>query len=204
MIQYQFGNQHSLPPKRFYETTQVHSNKYIYIKEESPKSIAEVKCDAMISTEPCTLLIKTADCLPIFAFNDFEISAIHAGWRGLKDHIVKETLSAFKTPPHTIVIGPHIRTCCFEVDQDCAETILHSINTALDNALTSTVPLANNKYKLNLETILRYQLASIWNGTVLSIPDCTCCNPIYASYRRNKTTQRNYSWITKSTPTAAR
>lgn len=206
MIEYQFGTQHSSPPANFYQVTQIHSNKNIYINHHSQQSVAETKCDAMISAASCTLLIKTADCLPILAFNDSEIAAIHAGWRGLKDHIVTETLSGFKTPPHTIVIGPHIRECCFEVHQDCATMILDSLGKTLDAGITTNIvsPLNENKYRLDLEGILRFQLRNIWDGKIVSIPDCTCCNENYASYRRDRTNLRNYSWITKKGPTARR
>ena len=39
------------------------------------------------------LKIKTADCLPIFFYNEspFIIGVVHAGWMGLKRGIIKET-----------------------------------------------------------------------------------------------------------------
>lgn len=48
---------------------------------------------------PCAIL--TADCLPILLCNrsGTEIAAIHAGWRGLLEGIIKATVKQCQSPP---------------------------------------------------------------------------------------------------------
>lgn len=71
----------------------------------------------------CAIL--TADCLPILiAANDgSEIAAIHAGWRGLAQGIITNTLANFATPASQLTawIGPAISATAYEVGADVRE-----------------------------------------------------------------------------------
>src|SRR3989338_1723234 len=54
-------------------------------------------CDGLLTQESQTLLIKTADCLPVFFYFPEKkfMAGIHAGWRGLRKGIIKETAELF-------------------------------------------------------------------------------------------------------------
>ena len=80
--------------------------------------------DALVTDVPgVALLIRTADCLPVF-FADPARRAVglaHAGWRGLAAglpvRVVAAMRRAYRTPPGelAVAIGPAIRACCYEV-----------------------------------------------------------------------------------------
>tara|TARA_B000000475_G_scaffold138043_1_gene111256 strand:+ start:648 stop:1277 length:630 start_codon:yes stop_codon:yes gene_type:complete len=75
------------------------------------------------------LTIKVADCVPIYIYdpNTCYYALIHSGWKGTKDHIIKNAIEllfsiAGSDPKDIIVvIGPHIRNCCYEIDWDVAQ-----------------------------------------------------------------------------------
>ena len=99
------------------------------------------ECDALWSSEPSALAIKTADCLPISLIGGDVIANAHCGWRGAVqgigdatlDVLVKRLGGAIVEPPArpgpslplgvtTIAawLGPSIRVCCFEVGEEVA------------------------------------------------------------------------------------
>ena len=74
------------------------------------------------------LAIMTADCLPIVLCNQdgTEIAAIHAGWRGLLNGIIENTLDKMHSPKHTLMAwtGPAICDNCFEVGQEVPDAFI--------------------------------------------------------------------------------
>lgn len=67
-------------------------------------------------------VVMTADCLPILVTNKAgtEIAAIHAGWKGLTNGVVENTLSALNSEPESLMvwIGPSISKPYYEVGED--------------------------------------------------------------------------------------
>jgi len=72
---------------------QTHSNKIKIVDENSIGK--NIKADGLLTqSNKIVLGILTADCAPIFFFDCKKniISAIHAGWRGAKNDIIKNTI----------------------------------------------------------------------------------------------------------------
>ena len=72
---------------------QIHSNKIKIVDENSINQ--NITADGLLTkSNKIVLGILTADCAPIFFFDCKEniISAVHAGWRGAKNGIIKNTL----------------------------------------------------------------------------------------------------------------
>ncbi len=67
--------------------------------------------------EVCAVL--TADCLPVLFCNDSgtAVAAAHAGWRGLADGVLEQTIACFQGPPSSLLawLGPAIGPHHFEV-----------------------------------------------------------------------------------------
>lgn len=94
---------------------QTHTTHCVLVEEEQNRH-----ADAVTTRQPNTpLVIMTADCLPILLCNrdGSEIAAIHAGWRGLVNGIVENTLLKMHSSPDTLLawIGPSICHRCYEV-----------------------------------------------------------------------------------------
>lgn len=68
------------------------------------------------------LVILTADCLPIMLCNKqgTEVAAIHAGWKGLFNGIVENTIKKMDSPPEQLLawIGPAICQKCYEIGEE--------------------------------------------------------------------------------------
>ena len=97
---------------------QTHTNQCVMVEYETNRH-----ADAAISRSPeHPLAIMTADCLPILLCNreGTEIAAVHAGWRGLLNGIIQNTINKMQTTPASILawIGPAICAHCYETGSD--------------------------------------------------------------------------------------
>ena len=82
-----------LNKKKLIIPNQTHSNKIKIVDENSIGK--NIKADGLLTqSNKIVLGILTADCAPIFFFDCKKniISAIHAGWRGAKNDIIKNTI----------------------------------------------------------------------------------------------------------------
>ena len=110
-------------------THQVHGNKVI----EVSKSIYVKGYDALITQQKNIFLAVTiADCVPVLIYDKGTqaVAAIHAGWRGTAENIIKETTEKMSLSFGTraqdcfAYIGTCIDECSFEVDEDVAQHFL--------------------------------------------------------------------------------
>ena len=105
---------------------QIHSNKFIYINERSKVTNRSKKVDAIITDKKnFPIAVLTADCVPILIYDDKikMIAAIHAGWKGAYNNIIKNVLKfMFKkgcnSKSLTVAIGPSISRNSYEVQKD--------------------------------------------------------------------------------------
>ncbi len=100
---------------------QTHTNQCVIVEDDTNRN-----ADAAITRHSrLPLVIMTADCLPIVLCNQTgtEIAAIHAGWRGLVNGIVENTLAKMQSRPETLLawIGPAICHKCFEIGKEVQE-----------------------------------------------------------------------------------
>ena len=103
---------------------QIHSNKIKIVNENSIDQ--NIKTDGLLTkSNKIVLGILTADCAPIFFFDRKKniISAIHAGWRGAKNGIIKNTIKLMlecgsKLNNIISCIGPCIGKESYKVNND--------------------------------------------------------------------------------------
>lgn len=102
---------------------QIHSkNIYLATQKDKGKEIKAV--DGLLTFSPNTpLLIRTADCLPIYIFEKKKklIGLIHAGRKGLENGIIEnliDKLNSIETNLNDLelFIGPHICSKCYFMD----------------------------------------------------------------------------------------
>ena len=180
----------NLDIKNICQVNQVHSDSILMVN----KSKTYDKADGMISkmNSNLTLKIATADCIPIFIYDNFNFyGLIHAGWKGIvkKIHItaINRFLDLGSNPNQiNIVLGPSIQKCCFEIKDD----IIHEFrNEYLINK--------NDKKFIDLSRIIINDFCelginheNIFSSNICSMHDSRC-----HSYRKNKTSNRMYSII---------
>ena len=182
------------PNMSFIVANQTHSDNIHVVKENKETGWEKLEdaiqnCDALISNQKNIMLtILTADCVPILLFDPIQniIGAVHAGWKGTEQEIVKKTVkkmqSDFNSDPKNIIAGiaPSIGKCCYEVDWNVAQ---HFEN--IENAYTQK----DDKYMLDLPHINKTQLLKVGlkdeNIELSSI--CTACEvDRYFSYRKEQ------------------
>ena len=105
------------------EAEQVHGGSVAMIGSSSSCALVP-GADALVTgVAGVVLLIRTADCLPVFFADPRRgmVGLAHAGWRGLACSVLANVVSAFRTVSRTrpeelsVAIGPAIRSCCYEV-----------------------------------------------------------------------------------------
>lgn len=168
-----------LPPEfPYHEVKQVHG---IYCTYPT-KNLVEA--DALIQSLDLDvpMLIKTADCLPIVFEGREEVVFLHAGWRGLAAGILNID-EIQKINPISCFIGPAIGPCCFEVTPDFNDAFAKIKLLKKDNL-----------YYADLIDFSLKQIQQSFPAIEVSHSGiCTMCTEEFHSYRRNKTTQRNFN-----------
>ncbi len=106
------------PQFTFKALWQVHGNNLINSIADSENN---QKADAQWTEEKNLALIsKSADCIPVLAYCQKlnRILAIHAGWRGVQNKIIPNSLQELGSS-WDLYIGPHITKNSFEIGNDC-------------------------------------------------------------------------------------
>ena len=164
--------------KSYASMEQTHSNKIT-----NAKKAGNYKSDGIFtSSKKFGLVVKTADCMPIFLKDKNNIGAVHVGWRGVKNKIINNAIKNFNLNELLMSVGPHAQSCCYEVKEDVSK-YLHKY-----------IDKRKGKEYLNMSQSLRDMSNKIgFKIEVSSI--CTICDSSYNSYRENKTNKRQYGFI---------
>ena len=164
--------------KSYASMEQTHSNKVIHAKKSGI-----YKSDGIYtSSKNLGLVVKTADCMPIFLKDKKSIGAVHVGWRGVKNKIINNALKNFKLSELNISVGPHAQSCCYEVKEDVSTDLYQYIDKR------------KGKDYLNMSQSLR-DLSKKFGFEIEVSSICTICDSSYNSYRENKTSKRQYGFI---------
>lgn len=159
---------------------QTHSDTVLKIKNEG-----NYQSDGILTTEKnLALVVKTADCMPVLIRDLNSIAAVHIGWRGLTNNIFHKTLELLQETELQVSIGPHARSCCYEVRQDVAVLLPELIEIKdkkmyLNQAKSIENFCNENKIKIDVSDI------------------CTICDDNFFSFRENNTQERQISFIWK-------
>ncbi|MGG5462380.1 peptidoglycan editing factor PgeF [Clostridium sp. B9] len=162
---------------------QIHSSDFIDATGEDFKGDRD--CDAIVTKDKNTLVgVFTADCVPVIAYDKEKevIAAIHSGWKGTFNKIVRKTCEymkeAYGCNDIKVIIGPHVRECCYEVSVELADKFREEFGTKVCNGRM-----------LNLEKCVEIQLDGIVKDeNITSVNLCTCCEKKVKlhSYRINQ------------------
>ena len=157
--------------------------------------------DASFSRQPGPVCaVMTADCLPVL-FCDRAgsvVAAAHAGWRGLLDGVLENTIAALQVAPGDLLawLGPAIGPECFEVGGEVREAFV-----ARDAAAAGCFRPHGDKwladiYALARQRLLQAGVTAISGGGVCTVSDAER----YFSYRRDGVTGRMATLIWLEAP----
>jgi YfiH family protein len=142
--------------------------------------------------ENLALVVRTADCLPIFFYSKElgSIGMIHMGWqgamRGILNNMPHDKLSSFK-----VIVGLGLRKCCYALGEEfLKQQEMSPFLEKRGNGLYFD-PVAFAKAVL-LEKGLKEE-------NFLDLNLCSFCSKKgFFSYRRDKTSSRTLSFIIKN------
>ncbi|AZL84074.1 peptidoglycan editing factor PgeF [Aliivibrio salmonicida] len=139
--------------------------------------------------------VMTADCLPVVICNreGTEVAAAHAGWRGLLDGILENTVKHFSSNDLIAWCGPAIGPTAFEVGDEVKQLFCEKDPQAI-NAFT---PSHNsNKWFANLNLLATQRLQSVGVQDIYYSNFCTYSNTDqFFSYRKEGSTGRQATLI---------
>ena len=110
------------------EAEQVHGASIALIGRSRTSGVI-AGCDALVTDVPgLALLVRTADCLPIFVTDPRRgiVAIAHAGWRGLAVSLPARLIAALRHSAQSrpeelhVALGPAIHACCYEVGEECS------------------------------------------------------------------------------------
>ncbi len=175
--------------------SQTHTNKVVELMANT--HIAE-SFDGSYTTQAnivCTVM--TADCLPILLTDSQGsfVAAVHAGWRGLADGIIENTLANIKTDANQILawLGPAIGPECFEVGDD--------MKSQFADDEQATFKVYGDKWLCDIYALAVKRLNKLGVNKIYGGQHCTYKeDALFYSYRRDGACGRMASciWIESS------
>lgn len=176
---------------------QVHGTRVIHLDHHS--STQSTQADGSYTTQPGQVcIIMTADCLPILFCSQAgdEVAAAHAGWRGLCNGIIENTVRHFHAAPQQIQVwlGPAIGPRQFEVGPEVKQQFeQHNPNASQAFQLIDNV---QQKYLADIYLLAKQRLNAIGITAIFGGDRCTMSEPqSFFSYRREHTTGRMATMI---------
>lgn len=147
--------------KNVIRMNQVHGNKVSLVSATDSGKIID-KTDGLISSQRNIFLVATfADCTPVlFLDKEKKIFGIaHVGWKGVYREIVRAMVSKIidygsNTQNILVGIGPSIRVCCYNVENDRTMMFKNKFPKWQNKILEKR----SNKVFLDLQTHINFQL----------------------------------------------
>ena len=185
--------EHGALPSPPHWLQQVHGTGVVRFSASAPlpafagEGAQEPIADASVTSTPGVVLaILTADCLPVvFAAEDgSEIGAAHAGWRGLANGVLENTVAAMRAPAAKILawLGPAAGPQAYEIGEEVFDAFVRQDAQAAP-AFVATRP---GHWRVDLYALARRRLAAAGIDRVHGGGLCTISDPQrFFSHRRS-------------------
>jgi YfiH family protein len=166
---------------RMYQVYQVHSTDIVIAGVPLKPGEYLLKADGIITQRSdLTLLMRFADCVPIFLFDPVQrvIGIVHAGWLGTVNKIVHKAIRMmvenYKTNPGDIYagIGPSIGPDHYQVGKDVLEQVRRSFGNKADQLIINQH--GNTVFDLWKANLYILHELGVKNIEISGI--CTACN----------------------------
>ena len=176
---------------------QVHGSRVINATHLSTHTVPDA--DAAWTNEPgLAVAVLTADCLPVVIADSRGgcVAVAHAGWRGLLEGVLADTVAALPVPAQQCIawIGPAIGPDAYEVGEDVA-TATRRLGAIADGALMDG--RCTGKYQLDLFLLAQRILLNCGVSRVMCDRVCTYHSDSLFSYRAQAETGRmaTLAWL---------
>lgn len=199
-----FGSRTKEPPGEVRTLRQVHGARVIPVAEIGAERI---EGDGLVSRPgDAPVGVHTADCVPILlvARRARIAAAVHSGWRGTVAGIAERAVALLAerwgVVPAEIeaALGPAIGGCCYEVGEEVRAAFRERYGGRGLVGFAERGP----SLRLDLRRFLEDRLAE-GGVAVESVGPCTACRTdVLHSYRRERGSGRQLSWIGWDDPSA--
>lgn len=188
----------NIDPKNIVRPMQTHTNCVKNVTNEKGIFIKELdNVDGLLTNETNEILSLTfADCTPIFLYDPEKnvIGNIHSGWKGTVKKIAKvaveKMIKDYNSNPKDIIacIGPTIRKCHFEVEEDVKEMFLNSFE---DEEIIMKGEVKNGIQKYYIDAVLAniklLKSLGLKSDNIIDSKICSVCDcNLIHSYRVDK------------------
>lgn len=206
------GENFKLDTKNIYRPKQTHTNRVEKV-EEGGEGIYNPKYDnvdgLVTDKENKILILGFADCTPLFFYDPVKdvIANTHSDWKGTLQTIAVKTVEKmqeeYNCQAKDIIccIGPHIRKCHFEVDEEVKNLFYEKFKTFDNIEEIIHFDTTNNKYHIDTTQLNKQMLKRIGlqEENIIDSNICTVCHSnICHSFRAEKEQSgRSISMITK-------
>jgi YfiH family protein len=183
--------------EKIYSIRQIHGSRIIKINKDKNYDSDEVfeEADCIITDKrDFPVMVMGADCnlILIADVKRKVVAAVHAGWKGTlyglisKAVLFMEDIFKSRTEDLFVSFGPSIRRCCYRV----SDSLLQEFIKKFGNKDFYTKK--NNGVFLDLVKVnyIQLQELSVRKENIFDCGTCTCCDPGFFSYRKNKVTGR--------------
>ena len=194
--------------KHIVKPHQTHTDRIESVENYS-KQLEEV--DGLITNKKDIILCTTsADCTSLLFYDDNKkvVADIHSGWKGTLQKIgkkaVKKMIEEYGCSSKDIIccIGPHIRKCHFEVEEDVMQMFKKEFGyTGRIYEIIEVGRKVDGAQKYNIDTTLINKIileeAGLQKENIIDSNICTVCSSnLFHSYRVDKETSgRNGAFI---------
>ena len=170
---------------------------------KSPEDTKNKIGDGIITKNPELIpSVTVADCMPLYLYDPVTgvFGIVHSGWKGTG--IVTDAISlaeknyGARAENFLVILGPHIRACCYIVNEERAQWFSKNFTPDCVTPLEAGVAVSWNTgggplYRLSLEkaNLAALKKSGVPDENIWVHPACTCCYKengsfIYGSNRR--------------------
>lgn len=185
-------------PQQPYWLNQTHSTDVVSLVGQSHNAQQLPAADASVTHmtgQVC--LVMTADCLPLLICDKAgtQVAAIHAGWRGLLDGVIENSIDKLSAKPSDLLVwlGPAISQTHFQVGSEVRNAFI-----AYDAQASEAFIADGDKWLADLYLLARQRLQALKINTVDIYGGDYCTfreADLFFSYRRDGQTGRQASLI---------
>ena len=189
-------NSLNLDYKNIVKPQQAHTN-IVELVNEGNVSFDYQNVDGLITNVDGRIIsLVYADCTALLLYDPVKsvIGNIHSGWRGTVQKIgkiaVEKMVSEYGCNPKDIIccIGPTIRKCHFEVEDDVKKIFMESFN---DESIIEKTQIIDGKQKYHIDAvsanIKMLKSCGLQPQNIIDSGICTVCNSdSFHSYRAHR------------------